>query len=182
MNVPVTEALSRREHILHAALETIADYGVSGVTHRKIAERAGVPLGSLTYYFSGIDALLEEALSGFAREMSDDYQAWLSQAASQREACEALTQVICGAQITTPRNMELMYQLYAYASRRPALKAIMQAWMGRSHQILGAWFDPVTAKALDAFIEGMTLHYVIDKAPLCEAEIRQTVLRLAGLA
>lgn len=182
MNLSVTGETPRRARILQAALEAIAEYGVSAVTHRKIAQRAEVPLGSLTYYFTGIDALLEEALSGFAREMSQTYQAYLAQATSQREACEALTKVICGAQITTPENMELMYQLYAYASRRPALKTIMQEWMQRSQQILEVWFDPVTARALDAFIEGMTLHYVVDRKPLSEADIRGVVLRLAGIA
>ena len=181
MNLSATGEVTRREQILHATLEAIAEYGISGVTHRKIAQRADVPLGSMTYYFTGIDALLEEALSDFARQMSQTYRDYLAQATSQRAACEALTQVICGAQITTPKNMELMYQLYAYASRRPGLKAIMQEWMQRSQQILEAWFDPATARALDAFIEGMTLHYVIDRQPLSEAEIRAMVLRLAGL-
>jgi len=179
MNLSAIGEPPRRERILRATLEAIEEYGISGVTHRKIAQRAEVPLGSMTYYFTGIDALLEEALSGFARDMSQTYQAYLAKAASPQEACEALTQVICGAQITTPENMELMYQLYAYANRRPALKAIMQAWMQRSQQILEVWFDPITARALDAFIEGMTLHYVVDRKPLSEAEIREMVLRLA---
>lgn len=50
----------RRERILQATLDTIAAHGVHAVTHRKIATCANVPLGSLTYYFSGIEALIEE--------------------------------------------------------------------------------------------------------------------------
>jgi DNA-binding transcriptional regulator YbjK len=49
----------RRERILQATLDTIAAHGVHAVTHRKIATCANVPLGSLTYYFSGIEALIE---------------------------------------------------------------------------------------------------------------------------
>ncbi len=49
----------RRERILQATLDTIAAHGVRAVTHRKIATCANVPLGSLTYYFSGIEALIE---------------------------------------------------------------------------------------------------------------------------
>ena len=48
----------RRERILAAALDLIAEEGVAGVSHRKIAARAGVPLGSMTYHFTGIDELL----------------------------------------------------------------------------------------------------------------------------
>lgn len=45
----------RREKIIQATLEAVKLYGIHAVTHRKIATLAGVPLGSMTYYFSGID-------------------------------------------------------------------------------------------------------------------------------
>ena len=64
----------RRERILQATLDTIAIHGIHAVTHRKIATCAGVPLGSLTYYFSGIEALVEEAFSLFTGQMSAQYQ------------------------------------------------------------------------------------------------------------
>ncbi len=64
----------RRERILQATLDTIAAHGIHAVTHRKIATCANVPLGSLTYYFSGIEALIEEAFSLFTAEMSAQYQ------------------------------------------------------------------------------------------------------------
>lgn len=67
----------RRERILQATLETIAEHGINAVTHRKIATCADVPLGSMTYYFSGIDALLEEALRQFTRDMSVQYREFL---------------------------------------------------------------------------------------------------------
>ena len=37
-----------------------------------------------------------------------------------------------------------------------------------------------TARALDAFIEGMTLHFVVDREPLSRADIRAMVGRIAG--
>jgi DNA-binding transcriptional regulator YbjK len=43
-------------------------------------------------------------------------------------------------------------------SKKPMLKSVMQNWMRTSQTTLERWFDPVTARALDAFIEGMTLH------------------------
>lgn len=41
----------RREKIIQATLEAVKLYGIHAVTHRKIATLAGVPLGSMTYYF-----------------------------------------------------------------------------------------------------------------------------------
>jgi DNA-binding transcriptional regulator YbjK len=56
----------------------------------------------------------------------------------------------------------------------------MQDWMKMSQTTLEQWFDPVTTRALDAFIEGMTLHYVTDRVPLTHEEIRAMVGRIAG--
>lgn len=38
--------------------------------------------------------------------------------------------------------------------RSAALKTVMQDWMKMSQTTLEQWFDPATARALDAFIEG----------------------------
>ena len=171
----------RRDKIVQATLEAIVTYGIHGVTHRKIAEIAQVPLGSMTYYFSGIDALLMEAFGRFTDTMSQQYQAFFEGVADAPQACHAITEMIYSSRVTTPDNMELMYQLYAFASRKPTLKAVMQNWMQRSQQTLEHWFDPATARALDAFIEGMTLHFVTDKTPLAREEILVMVQRIAGL-
>ncbi|MFD6726091.1 TetR family transcriptional regulator, partial [Streptomyces sp. NPDC060131] len=40
----------RRERILAATLDLIAEEGIARVSHRRIAQRAGVPLGSMTYH------------------------------------------------------------------------------------------------------------------------------------
>lgn len=155
----------RREKIIQATLEAVKLYGIHAVTHRKIATLAGVPLGSMTYYFSGIDELLLEAFSSFTEIMSRQYP---------------ITDMIYSSQVATPDNMELMYQLYALASRKPLLKTVMQNWMQRSQQTLEQWFEPGTARALDAFIEGMTLHFVTDRKPLSREEILRMVERVAG--
>ncbi|NDO80017.1 DNA-binding transcriptional regulator [Citrobacter sp. NCU1] len=171
---------NRREKIVQATLEAIVTYGLHAVTHRKIATLAQVPLGSMTYYFSGIDELLMEAFSGFTETMSQQYQTFFGEVDDALGACNAITDMIYGSQVTTPDNMELMYQLYAFASRKPALKQVMQNWMQRSQGTLEQWFDPATARALDAFLEGMTLHFVTDKTPLAREDILVMVKRIAG--
>src|SRR4029450_13043971 len=58
----------RREQILEAALRVIGRSGREAVTHRAVAEEAGVPLGSATHYFDSRDDLLAEALEHVAAE------------------------------------------------------------------------------------------------------------------
>ena len=56
----------RREQILEATLRVIGRSGRQAVTHRAVAEEAGVPLGSTTYYFESRDDLLRQALEHVA--------------------------------------------------------------------------------------------------------------------
>ncbi|MFZ2750431.1 MAG: TetR family transcriptional regulator, partial [Propioniciclava sp.] len=53
----------RRARILTSALDVVAEVGVAGVSHRRVATAADIPLGSMTYHFTGMDALLEEAFT-----------------------------------------------------------------------------------------------------------------------
>lgn len=87
----------RRERILQATLDTIAAHGIHAVTHRKIATCANVPLGSLTYYFSGIEALIEEAFSLFTAEMSAQYQQGFVGVTNRDQACDAIADLIFSA-------------------------------------------------------------------------------------
>jgi AcrR family transcriptional regulator len=65
-NVP--KGAARREHILRATLELIGEHGSDAVTHRAVAERAGVPLSATTYWFDSKEQLLQETLLLAARE------------------------------------------------------------------------------------------------------------------
>ena len=50
----------RRQAIIDAAANLIAREGSSKITNRRVAEEAGVPLGSTTQYFKSIDELRRE--------------------------------------------------------------------------------------------------------------------------
>lgn len=61
---PVTgvEKVDRQEQILEAALSLLAEQGISGVSMRAVARRAGVALGLVHYYFDDKSALIAAAL------------------------------------------------------------------------------------------------------------------------
>ena len=44
--------------------------GVAGATHRRIAEAANVPLGSMSYHFNGLDEVFVAAVSQLAETVS----------------------------------------------------------------------------------------------------------------
>jgi len=54
---------ARRELLLNATLEIIAEKGISAVTHRSVAAAAGVPHSSTTYFFDSLDDMIGEAVA-----------------------------------------------------------------------------------------------------------------------
>lgn len=84
----------RRERIIAATLDLIAEEGLARVSHRKIAARAGVPLGSMTYHFDGIDELLREAFGRFTDHIVAVFDARLSVPTDRDQAREAVADLV----------------------------------------------------------------------------------------
>ena len=168
----------RRARIVRATLDVVAEHGVAGTTHRRVAAAADVPLGSMTYHFDSLDALLTEAFTGLADTVSARFADRLAAAATVDEACEAVVDLIVSDIWASPRTMLLSYELYAFAARNPPQRRVMQDWMAKSRAALGRHFAPETAKALDAMIEGLTIHRSVDPQPTDRAQVRAIVERL----
>ena len=171
---------TRRQRIVDATLGVIADLGTAATTHRRIAEAAQVPLGSVTYYFATLEDLLTAAFLQLAAESSAAFRARLESATDRAEACTAVIDIIANQVWAEPRTLLLSYELYAFAARHPPVGAVMQRWMDSSRESLGRFFDPLTARALDALIEGIGIHNSIDRAPVERDAIKTIVERIAG--
>lgn len=165
----------RREKIIAAARQTIARLGVADTTHRRIAETAGLPLGSLTYYFSGLDEIIAAAFEQLAEEVSGRFLAVMAAAENREAAREALVSYLCDDAPDKSDDMIVIYELYAYASRRTLLKTIMLNWMAASRRALEQHFTPEEARALDAMIEGITIHNATNPKLLDRADIARIV-------
>ncbi|MGW4728402.1 TetR/AcrR family transcriptional regulator [Streptomyces shenzhenensis] len=170
----------RRTRILTATLDHIADEGVAGVSHRKIAARADVPLGSMTYHFTGIDDLLREAFTQFADHVVAVFEQHLDRADSPEQARQAVTGLNHTLSEGPQRDLILAQELYTLAARRPEYRELTQAWMLRSRHLLERHFAPDTAHQLDALIEGLTLHRALDDAPHSGELTRQAVNRITA--
>ncbi|WP_432180470.1 TetR/AcrR family transcriptional regulator, partial [Streptomyces sp. NBC_00063] len=165
----------RRDRILDAALDVIAEHGAIKVTFRKIADAAGVPLGSLTYYFDDMQHLLTDAFTRLAESVSTRYGLLLEAAHTPEAAQDAIVEIICGKVWGTERNLLLSYELYAFATRHPELREVMRSWMQASRDSLSRHFDPLTARALDALVEGLSIHNSVDAQPTDRADVAAIV-------
>ncbi|MEV7692212.1 TetR family transcriptional regulator [Microbacterium sp. NPDC089189] len=170
----------RRDRIIDACLDVIAESGVAGASHRRIADAAGVPLGSMTYYFSGIDEVLREAFTRFGTSVSDRFEARMRAAPDREAARESVVAIILEDVFGDTRELVLSHELYTLAAREPSYRAITAAWMRRSRDALELHFDPETARLLDALIEGLSIHRALDDQARDPAEVALAVARITA--
>ncbi|MFD6416208.1 TetR/AcrR family transcriptional regulator [Streptomyces sp. NPDC060194] len=170
----------RRKRIIAATLDLIADDGVAGVSHRKIAARAGVPLGSMTYHFTSMDELLREAFTGFAGTVIEVFEERLGVARTPDEARAAVVDLIHLLSDGDQRQLVLTHELYVLAARRPAYRELTRQWMAGSRRVLERHFTPETARQLDALIEGLSIHRALETEPHARELTAEAVARITG--
>ena len=185
----------RREQILEAALRVIGRSGRESVTHRAVAEEAGVPLGSTTYYFDSRDDLLRQALEYVASHEVERYGRLAEELRSVKSGRELadrlLSELVSAAEDRVAYIAE--YELWLEAGRRPDLREAAQSWCdAEQRSVSGAMealgsTDPVTdASLVVAAIDGLgerVLAREDDPARAAEEfrpELRRLVERLVG--
>ncbi len=72
--------------VLDAAEEVLGEHGLTGATMSAIAERSGVPLGSIYQYFPDLRAITRALLERFSEEVRDDLPGLLAGIDSEADA------------------------------------------------------------------------------------------------
>ena len=170
----------RRQRLVDAALKVIGEHGVVGATHRAIARAADVPLGSTTYHFASIDELLAAAFTVHAERVALALEERMREAPDAAAALDALAQHLSADLLGNDHTLVLAVELYGAAARRPALRAVTQDWMERSRRALELHFDPVTARELDALVEGLVLHQFLSTDPMTPEQVRHALQRITS--
>lgn len=169
----------RRDRLVAVALDVLAEHGVAGTTHRTIAQAADVPLGSTTYHFASIDELLAAAFRRHADDVAGALERRLEAASDAGAALDALADHLAQDLLAPGRGLVLSIELYGVAARRPVLRSVTQEWMLRSRRALERHFDPVTARELDALVEGLVLHSALSTDPTTPHELCHALHRMA---
>ena len=129
---PRPRGAARREALLEAVLRIVAEVGPDAVTHRRVAEVAGLPLASTTYWFDSKEHLLTAALELAAER--DTARLLAYGAEMERSDVDPLDAVVIaigdcddGSQ---PNRGSIIatFALLLEAARRPALQQIAQRW------------------------------------------------------
>ncbi|MEU6823022.1 TetR family transcriptional regulator [Streptomyces atriruber] len=168
----------RRQRIIDAAIRVVGEKGIGGLSHRSVAAEADVPLGSTTYHFKTLDELMVAALrqsnEGFAKVMaaSDVFED------PEADLAAGLARVL-GEWFAGERSgVELEYELYLAALRRPALRPVAAEWCQGLADVLVLRTDAVTACALVALMDGISLQVLLTGGEYDEEYARCMLARL----
>jgi AcrR family transcriptional regulator len=163
-----------RERLMKAAAELIAELGWGRVTTRAVAQRAGLPHGSVSYHFRGKQELLRDsALHAFQQAVPVDQFAALD---TVDALIDLIAAEVAGPEGVDPMISQLMLEAMREADRDAELRERMGAMLGeyrrvmvatmRAEQQRGQAFDGAPPEALATVLaavgDGLLLHVLLD--------------------
>jgi DNA-binding transcriptional regulator YbjK len=177
---------ARRLLLLQTTLRLIADEGIDSVSHRSVAEAAGVPLGSTTYWFSSRQDMLREALEHFARleieTLRERLGSILGRRLSRRRLVDEFTELLLPQLGEQRWRTVAQYAFMQEAARQPELEAVCREWSQAWEEALSELFDSLgapspqlEARMFLAMLDGLLLGQLA--AP--DDDVENTVLRPA---
>ncbi|HUA05194.1 MAG TPA: TetR family transcriptional regulator [Solirubrobacteraceae bacterium] len=124
---------ARREALLDAVLRVVAEQGVDAVTHRRVADVAGLPLASTTYWFESKEHLLTAALERAADRDIERLRDFLGETPEDTPdpvglAVRAVLDPTEHAGQSSRGWLLATYALVLEAARRPALREVTMRW------------------------------------------------------
>lgn len=170
----------RRRAILDAAVELIVESGPASITHRAIAARAGVSLGSTTQYFASIDELRELALQriaeGIDRSLAEMEAAIPILLTDPERALAPLHDFL--------RDSNAVYgelALIASGAADPSMRELARRWSDRLTEFLSPHIGRTRASALTLYLDGATVHAGLHDEPLGREEITAAIRALLAM-
>ena len=161
-----------REAILAATLRVVASDGVDAVTHRRVAELAGVSPGSTTHHFSGREELLREAFRHYLEQGNEVLDA-LFGAADQDESVSLdvvgdVLMSLIEREFADPTLVRAEYELLLFASTDDELSQVVNNWEDRLASALAAILERAgahqatdAARSLMNFVRGFELERLV---------------------
>jgi DNA-binding transcriptional regulator YbjK len=157
---------ARQREILEATIDLIYEEGISAVTHRAVAQRAEVVPSAPSYFFPSIDDLIVEAFRSIMATMMNDLEALRARIEaedlSREDAVDAYVRLAID---WAPRSDKVQIEAYMFATRRPALRAEVDAAIAATHRKGSTLVTASRRKGFDwaapiltAYSDGFTLH------------------------
>ncbi len=177
----------RREEILRATMGLIGARGADAVTHRAVAEAAGVPLSATTYYFASKEDLLAQTFLLAAREETERIERLVLDLAplslSAADWAGAVAAQIAEDIRAEPARHVALFELGLEATRTEALRAELGRWREAHLRLaemgcraVGSEEPALDASVVVAALTGLMLEQLASGREDFEAEVMRPAL------
>lgn len=164
----------RRRAIAQAAAELLLFEGPKSVTHRSVAKKAQVPLGSTTQYFSSINELKRAGYDVISRGVERGYDELIAQSEKAKDDSKALAACIYDY-VTNIEEVRADMVLSAAAIKDEELRALLERNNERYEASLKQYMSDNQAKMISVFTNGLMLETGIFAHQFSEEFIVQAV-------
>ncbi|AXB46473.1 TetR/AcrR family transcriptional regulator [Amycolatopsis albispora] len=183
----------RRAALIEAASQLLAESGFDAIRHRAVAERAGLPLASTTYYFDSLEELVTAAVEHHARLELVQGRQCLEDLATRDRGRDALVELVLELLLGPARDdreadaeaVLLRYERLVATGRRKYLRPLMRTLSAELDHLLLEIFarsgKPVDAAELErlvALVDGAVVNALIEIDP----DPRAAAARMLGEA
>ena len=180
----------RRAQILDAAIDVIAERGLEGVTHRAVANAAGVPLSATSYFFASMDELIGAAVTRIADGVLQAVESFIddttNRGSTETSVDAAIDRMLAALAGPRDRQIQVQFEAYLATNRRPDLiesvRRIVEAYEHAATTILaslGATEPEMAARHLIAVLDGFALQRIANPRPDDQDAVRAAVNAIA---
>lgn len=168
--------LLRRRTIVEAAASVLREEGLAACTHRRVAAVAGVPLGSLTYYFFDREALVHAGAAELFAQERDRRAQLRGRAGNPRAAARALTRLLVSGRDGQRAATRNLYALRLHAGADEPLRELTAQDDAELHdlaaRLLGELGLADRTGAVLAIAHGRVLHWLGERTPAATLDRR----------
>ncbi len=164
----------RRRVIAQAAAELLLFEDPKSVTHRSVAKKAQVPLGSTTQYFSSINELKRAGYDVISRGLERGYDELIAQSEKAKNDSKALAACIYDY-VTNIEEARADMVLSAAAIKDEELRALLERNNERYEASLKQYMSDNQAKMISVFTNGLMLETGIFAHQFSEEFIVQAI-------
>jgi len=135
----------RRQQLIDAAMEVIAEHGLSGTTTAMVTRRAGLSMGLVNHHFETKDNLLAEILLHLAEDLRASWlPAYENVALAPAEKLRAMVDALFGKEHCTPVRIRCWFAFFGDAGYRKAYRDTVEP------------FDTERSRAIRSLCEVLT--------------------------
>jgi len=179
----------RRQALVEAAAALLVSGGFDAVRHRAVAERAGLPLASTTYYFDSLDELVTAALEFHGTAELAYGKARLAELEPGECGGDAFVDLVLDLLLGPVGEGDaeavlLRYERLVATGRRPYLRPLMRELSGELHALLLDIFakagKPVGRERVEeliALVDGAVVNALIEVSPDPRAAARRMLAK-----